>query len=179
LRRILGWAKLTIRYREPVECPVCGDGKIQSSDPTTGSGQEQCDDGNLANGDGCDSQCQLEGNSCLKINEVYYYPGVRCADNGKCEKDPRDEWIELYNACPFTVNIKDWRLTDNQTDENLNHNYQITGHQFVVIAANASTWKYWPHIPDNALRLRWAALSCLTVWIRTAIGYFYTITKTS
>lgn len=33
--------------------PVCGDGTV--------SGMEGCDDGNLVNGDGCSSTCQLEG----------------------------------------------------------------------------------------------------------------------
>lgn len=40
--------------------PGCGDGIYQ---PPT----EECDDGNLTTGDGCDATCQLEGNYCPEI----------------------------------------------------------------------------------------------------------------
>ena len=33
---------------------MCGDGSLQSSNG------EQCDDGNLSNGDGCSSSCLIE-----------------------------------------------------------------------------------------------------------------------
>lgn len=38
---------------------VCGDGFITTEGPP-GSLPEQCDDGNVVNGDGCDSRCQTE-----------------------------------------------------------------------------------------------------------------------
>ena len=93
--------------------------------------------------------------SCMKINEVYYDPGVRTNTSGT-EGDPNDEWIELYNSCDYGVNIKDWYLEDNggyDRREKLNHDYTIDGYQFVVIAANASTWTYWPNIPTNAFKI--------------------------
>ncbi|WP_338867668.1 DUF4215 domain-containing protein [Myxococcus stipitatus] len=38
--------------------PRCGDGKVQSDAPAN----EECDDGNTANNDGCNSQCRIEIN---------------------------------------------------------------------------------------------------------------------
>ncbi len=48
-----------------VFCSLCGDGAVQ--------GAERCDDGNTANGDGCDQFCRLEGACCFPI-------GI-CVDN--------------------------------------------------------------------------------------------------
>ncbi|AKM84331.1 TPA: hypothetical protein DCZ46_03205 [Candidatus Campbellbacteria bacterium] len=90
--------------------------------------------------------------SCIKINEVYYYPGIREGANG-FENNPNDEWIELYNVCDHEVNIKKWYLNNEDNSELINQNYIIESHQFVVIAANASTWAYWPDIPDNAFKI--------------------------
>lgn len=48
-RVLMGWRCMG----DPAVCaPVCGDGLIR--------GTEQCDDGNLVNGDGCSSTCQIE-----------------------------------------------------------------------------------------------------------------------
>ena len=37
---------------------VCGNGIVEEGDPSTGSGQEQCDDGNQNDNDGCTNQCE-------------------------------------------------------------------------------------------------------------------------
>lgn len=52
------------------DCTYCGDGIT--------NGQEQCDDGNSANGDGCSSTCQIEvvcGNSIVQAPETCDPPG--------------------------------------------------------------------------------------------------------
>lgn len=41
-----------------VNPPGCGDGVAQPA--------EECDDGNLTNGDGCSATCELEGNFCIE-----------------------------------------------------------------------------------------------------------------
>jgi cysteine-rich repeat protein len=138
----LDWAKLEIGYKEPVPCDAkCGDGIINPG--------EECDDGNLVNGDGCNDICKLDSFKCLKINEVYYDPDT-------CHGSYKDEWIELYNACSYEVNLKDWYLVDNggmQDKEIISQNYPIPSHGFVAIAANAQTWTYWPLIPNNATKI--------------------------
>lgn len=83
---------------------------------------------------------------CLKINEVYYDPDD---DHG----DANDEWIELYNSCSYAVNLKNFYLEDKNGQEVIHSNYIISSGQFVVIAANASTWSYWPLIPNNATKI--------------------------
>jgi len=80
--------------------PICGDGTL---DPEIG---EQCDDGNLADGDGCSRYCQLEmeaicgdgltdpGEACDDGNTIdgdgcngvcLVEAGFGCSDNSQCE----------------------------------------------------------------------------------------------
>ncbi len=140
----LDWANLEIGYSQSVSCNVCGNGIIEQG--------EQCDDGSLNGtpGDSCSATCQIEKPfSCMKVNEVYYYPD-------SCHGGTNAEWIELYNACNFTVDLKNWYMVDNSgvnNKETITQNYPITSHQFVVIAANASVWSYWPLIPSNAIKI--------------------------
>ncbi len=62
---------------------VCGDGAVE--------GSEQCDDGNLVNGDGCDDMCNLEA-----------VPGV-ISINGDFETGDKTGWTEFLNDGTFTV----------------------------------------------------------------------------
>ena len=62
---------------------VCGDGAVE--------GSEQCDDGNLINGDGCDDMCNLEA-----------VPG-EYAINGDFETGDKTGWTEFLNNGSFTV----------------------------------------------------------------------------
>jgi len=119
---------------------VCGDGNLNPG--------EECDDGNNSNGDGCSATCVLEKTpSCMKINEVYYDP-----DDAHGGGDA--EWIELYNACGYQVNLKNWYLKDNTKTETIHQNYIINPDQFVVLAPNASIWeKYWDITPTNAIKI--------------------------
>ncbi len=138
----LDWAWLDIAYRVPGACAVCGNGKIETG--------ENCDDGNMIPGDGCSAGCQAEdASSCMKINEVYYDPDI-------CHGGQKHEWIELYNACEYEVNLKNWYLTDNggyPAREKINSNYPIEAGGFVVLADNAQTWSFWPLIPQNAVKI--------------------------
>jgi len=47
------------RCRESCLLPVCGDGTVDPGTDTNGLGGEQCDDGNILDGDGCNSNCTL------------------------------------------------------------------------------------------------------------------------
>jgi cysteine-rich repeat protein len=64
---------------------VCGDGAVE--------GSEQCDDGNLVNGDGCNDQCNLEA-----------VPG-EYAINGDFETGDKTGWTEFLNNGSFTVSM--------------------------------------------------------------------------
>lgn len=138
----LDWAKLEIGYRELETCTICGNGTLD--------GDEECDDGNTENGDGCSASCRIEERSkCIKVNEVYSEPD---ADHG----DQNDEWIELYNNCEVSVNLKNWYLLNKggiSEMETITQNYFLSAHNYAVIAANASTWNYWPLIPENASKI--------------------------
>jgi len=84
---------------------------------------------------------------CVKINEVYYDPD---AAHGSAD----DEWIEIYNACSYQVNLKDWELADNSSStEPINGNHTLDPGQFLVLSSNASTWTYWPLVPSNAVKI--------------------------
>lgn len=50
----------------------CGDG--------ISAGSEQCDDGNLSNGDGCDSSCAIEWDYCLATGECGQWNVGRCGN---------------------------------------------------------------------------------------------------
>jgi len=73
------------------DCPVCGDGTVQSS-------AETCDDGNLTPGDGCDASCQAE----LCIADTPGYPAVAlCDDDDPCTEDSCDAGVGCINVlCP-------------------------------------------------------------------------------
>lgn len=54
---------------------ICGDGVITTP--------EQCDDGNLTLGDGCNDSCQLE---CYNDSYCSSIPGLTCNNGGFCEE---------------------------------------------------------------------------------------------
>lgn len=73
------------------DCFICGDGIL---DP-----DEQCDDGNLSGGDGCDGSCQLE-NSC---GNGVVDPGEECDDGNLSGGDGCDSVCQLENRAPDAV----------------------------------------------------------------------------
>lgn len=140
----IDWAKLEIEYTKEVNCELdlCGNSAIDQA--------ETCDDGNILNQDGCSSTCQIEpAASCVKINEVYYDVDSTHGDDGS----KKDEWVELYNACSFSINIKDWTLEDNSSAASISSGHKILASStFAVLAFNASTWTYWS-IPSSAEKI--------------------------
>lgn len=56
----------------------------------------------------------------IVINEVYPYPNVM--------QDAKEDWIEIYNAGEFDVNLTGWRIIDGDNDLNY------------TIPANGSDW---------------------------------------
>lgn len=120
--------------------PFCGNNFVEDG--------EECDDGNQNNEDACSNECTLTDIPvCLKINEVYYDPD---GDHG----DANDEWFELYNGCEYTLNLQNFYFKDNFATETIHQSYPIgPGDRFVVIAANASTWSYWPNVPTNVFKI--------------------------
>ncbi|MDO8667913.1 MAG: lamin tail domain-containing protein [bacterium] len=96
--------------------PVCGDGQLDS--------EEECDDGNLANGDGCSAACQIEADTATSTEEeiILPPPPTRGAADAlgdvvinELVSDPADgevEWIELYNKTSGEIDLTGWRLED-------------------------------------------------------------------
>jgi len=73
--------------------PLCGNRIVE--------GFEECDDGNTASGDGCSSNCTLEGSGKPVISEVAWMGTTTSAS---------DEWIELYNAGNLAQDLTGWIL---------------------------------------------------------------------
>ena len=92
--------------------PVCGNSVVESG--------EQCDDGNVDNGDGCDANCIIEngpvcGNDIVETNE-------QCddgEDNGvRCDNDNED-CSYCTNSCSIKELDEDDDSDDDDDDENL------------------------------------------------------------
>lgn len=121
---------LDFRILNGVVAPVCGNHIIETG--------EQCDDGNILDGDGCDSLCSFETISSVCGNNVVE-AGEQCDDgnlesNDGCSStcqaeisitgevyinefvaDPvsgSNEWVELYTTSPTAINITDWSIED-------------------------------------------------------------------
>ncbi len=108
-------------YPSEGEAAQCGNGKLETG--------EQCDDGNLINGDGCSSTCQTEtAIATTTLPQVTSpqpspYQGeeeVRQNNLGdvvinEFVSDPGDndvEWVELYNTTNREINLTDWTIED-------------------------------------------------------------------
>ncbi|MFT5430792.1 MAG: putative repeat protein (TIGR01451 family), partial [Myxococcota bacterium] len=72
---------------EDETCSICSDDLVTAG--------EQCDDGNLTNDDGCDSDCQVEAGA-FHITELHLTP----LGGGAGE-----QWFELYNASSGPVDL--------------------------------------------------------------------------
>ena len=121
---------LDFRILNGVVAPVCGNHIIETG--------EQCDDGNIFGGDGCDSLCSFETIPSVCGNNVVE-SGEQCDDgnlesNDGCSAtcdaeistigelyinefvaDPvsgSNEWVELYSPSTTAINITDWSIED-------------------------------------------------------------------
>jgi len=87
----LDWAYLEVKYKKPVACSECGNGKIEAG--------EQCDDGNNNNDDSCSNSCTKNRGSIS---------GCKYEDknaNGKVdvgEKKMSGFEVKLI-SCPFAI----------------------------------------------------------------------------
>jgi cysteine-rich repeat protein len=73
---------------EPNICQICGDGVVQASEGPCHERcvQEQCDDGNTADGDGCSARCQMEG-FCVAADGMEIRE-IACATAADCRREP-------------------------------------------------------------------------------------------
>ncbi len=87
---------------ECVVKPKCGDGQVNQT-------TEQCDDGNLIPGDGCDALCQKEPepqpDGTVIVSEVMANPD---ADAGS----DVGEWFELHNPTGKVIDLTGWSIRD-------------------------------------------------------------------
>ena len=89
-------------------------------------------------------------NNNIVINEVYYDVDE---EHGSERESQTDEWVELYNNSDTDINLKDWTLTDNNSQVSISHrNVILPAHQFAVLAKAAQTWTYW-NIPTDAIKI--------------------------
>ena len=107
------------------------------------------------------SWAQIAGYSCgeaastdnLVINEVYYDVDSAHQEAGT---ENHNEWIELYNAGPGTVDISGWVIEDDgpaASADIIPPTSPIAPDTFVVITPHSSTWDYWPSIPPGAVKI--------------------------
>ena len=82
--------------------PKCGDGKLNQA-------IEQCDDGNLVPGDGCDPLCKKEpepqSDGTVVVSEIMANPD---ADSG----NDSGEWFEVHNPTLKDVDLTGWTIQD-------------------------------------------------------------------
>jgi cysteine-rich repeat protein len=93
--------------------PLCGN--------EVKEGTEECDDGNVQDGDGCSSLCSIEEFSSgdIIITEIMYDPSS--------VEDKLGEWFEVYNTTSDDINMNGWVLRDSKKD-------------YHVIASNGGLW---------------------------------------
>ena len=116
--------------------PVCGNDILDTG--------EECDDGNVLDGDGCSSSCNIEncgggddGSSDpvaillgdIVINEIMQNPDVVSDANG--------EWFELYNTTDSDINLEGCTISDNGSDSHIiGELLTIPANGYAVLAKN-------------------------------------------
>jgi len=85
----------------PPQQPICGDGLINQV-------TEQCDDGNLANGDGCTNICEIEDddNKVRKNTGFIQFcePNWKCSGWSECNDEIMTRKCTDINNCDFSYN---------------------------------------------------------------------------
>lgn len=79
--------------------PICGNSNVEAG--------ESCDDGNTSNGDGCDSQCQIEA-FCGDGN---IDPGEECDDGNQDDNDNCSNTCTTNHHCPNGI-VSYWPFDD-------------------------------------------------------------------
>ena len=82
----------------------------------------------------------------LVINKVYYDVDV----NHGAEED--NEIVELYNPGFISMDISNWIISDDTSEDVLPDSLVIPGFGFVIITGNSSTFDYWD-IPDDVIKI--------------------------
>lgn len=87
------------------------------------------------------------------INEVYYDPDAEHIQPAGADENDF-EWVELFNAGGTTVNIKDWKITDNSgSDKTISASEKnLEPGEYAVLARAANVFNKWT-IPDTALEI--------------------------
>jgi cysteine-rich repeat protein len=116
---------------------ICDAGDSQTCGNDIVEIPEECDDGNVLDGDGCDATCQSEAVELLVINEVDYdQSGTDTA-----------EFIEIKNVGTGTVNLDSYeiRLINGNVIPPASYlvvdlpNFDLSAGEYYVICANAAT----------------------------------------
>ncbi len=115
----LDWAYIEIDYR--VECPpYCGDGVVDYG--------EECDDGNNVDGDGCDSNCQLEIPDCVDADYEYDFDlkvfGENCCNDDTIEETAS---IDVPVGARYSVEGQVWRGKPGECQTNEDFYLEING----------------------------------------------------
>jgi len=73
--------------------------------------------------------------NCLVINEFMYYPAT----------DGGGEWVELFNISDDTLNLKNWKIRDNNAEARLTDgNLYLPPQEYLVLVNDSTTFKnYW------------------------------------
>lgn len=83
-----------------VPAPICGNGVVEAE------GNEECDDGNVVDGDGCTAQCKKEApvlpDGTVLITEVMPNPDAA--------PDNVSEWFEVYNPTTKPIVLDGWKI---------------------------------------------------------------------
>ena len=82
----------------------------------------------------------------IVINKVYYDVDK---EHGT---EPYNEFIELYNPSRNEINLSNWTIGDNTSQDVIPSGTIIPAHGYLLITGNSSTFGYWD-IPDEVIKI--------------------------
>ncbi len=110
---------------------VCGD-------HAKWNGIEECDDGNITDNDGCSATCQIEQTPLcvlpgdVVISEIMQDPVAATDANG--------EWFEVYNPKTTSINLKDCKISDANSDSHtISSDLVVPAGGYAVLGRNGNT----------------------------------------